>query len=76
MAERCCPPAPEELSDMVGCPHAFHCRSKPPLMPVPRARRHHRQVMMDKLGDPRGEAEFMEKMFDKDAKNYHVWSYR
>ncbi|KAI5849976.1 hypothetical protein BZA05DRAFT_400472 [Tricharina praecox] len=37
---------------------------------------HHRQLIMDKLGDPTGEAEFVAKMFEKDSKNYHVWSYR
>ncbi|KAF8247438.1 protein prenylyltransferase, partial [Wilcoxina mikolae CBS 423.85] len=37
---------------------------------------HHRQLVMDKLGDPTGESEFIEQMFEKDAKNYHVWSYR
>ncbi|KAI9767570.1 MAG: CAAX geranylgeranyltransferase alpha subunit [Geoglossum simile] len=37
---------------------------------------HHRQLMMEKLGDPAGESEFIAKMFEKDAKNYHVWSYR
>jgi protein farnesyltransferase/geranylgeranyltransferase type-1 subunit alpha len=37
---------------------------------------HHRQLIMDKLGDPTGEAEFVSWMFEKDSKNYHVWSYR
>lgn len=37
---------------------------------------HHRQMMMDKLGDPTGETEFISQMFEKDSKNYHVWSYR
>ncbi|KAI9841205.1 MAG: CAAX geranylgeranyltransferase alpha subunit [Sclerophora amabilis] len=37
---------------------------------------HHRQVMMEKLGDPSGEEAFITQMFQKDAKNYHVWSYR
>ncbi|KAI9789781.1 MAG: CAAX geranylgeranyltransferase alpha subunit [Peltula sp. TS41687] len=37
---------------------------------------HHRQLMMDKLGDPTGETAFIAKMFERDAKNYHVWSYR
>ncbi|KAI9818092.1 MAG: CAAX geranylgeranyltransferase alpha subunit [Pycnora praestabilis] len=31
---------------------------------------------MDILGDPTGEAAFISRMFEKDAKNYHVWSYR
>ncbi|KAI9889815.1 MAG: CAAX geranylgeranyltransferase alpha subunit [Vezdaea aestivalis] len=37
---------------------------------------HHRQLLMDRLGDPSGEAAFIRAMFDEDAKNYHVWSYR
>lgn len=31
---------------------------------------------MDQLSDPSGESAFISQMFDKDAKNYHVWSYR
>ncbi|KAH0555663.1 hypothetical protein GP486_006389, partial [Trichoglossum hirsutum] len=31
---------------------------------------------MEKLGDPAGEAEFVAQMFQRDSKNYHVWSYR
>ena len=31
---------------------------------------------MDKLGDPSGEGEFIGRMFERDSKNYHVWSYR
>lgn len=37
---------------------------------------HHRQLIMERIGDPTGETEFTEKMFEKDSKNYHVWSYR
>ncbi|KAI9845135.1 MAG: CAAX geranylgeranyltransferase alpha subunit, partial [Thelocarpon superellum] len=37
---------------------------------------HHRQVIVEKLGDPAGETDFIAQMFEKDAKNYHVWSYR
>lgn len=37
---------------------------------------HHRQVIVDRLGDLSGEREFVKEMFDLDAKNYHVWSYR
>ncbi|KAI9772397.1 MAG: CAAX geranylgeranyltransferase alpha subunit [Geoglossum umbratile] len=37
---------------------------------------HHRQLIMERLGDPTGEDEFIAKMFAQDAKNYHVWSYR
>lgn len=37
---------------------------------------HHRNLIIDKLGSPEGEAAFVEKMFELDAKNYHVWSYR
>ena len=33
-------------------------------------------MVIDKLDDPTGESEFIEQMFEKDAKNYHVWSYR
>lgn len=31
---------------------------------------------MTHLGDPTGEPDFLDEMFQKDAKNYHVWSYR
>lgn len=37
---------------------------------------HHRQLIVDRLGDPTGEAAFCMEMFERDAKNYHVWSYR
>lgn len=37
---------------------------------------HHRMLIVDKLDSSEGEGEFVEKMFEKDAKNYHVWSYR
>lgn len=37
---------------------------------------HHRQLIMERIGDPTGETEFTAKMFEKDCKNYHVWSYR
>lgn len=37
---------------------------------------HHRMLVVDKLGESAGEGEFVETMFEKDAKNYHVWSYR
>jgi protein farnesyltransferase/geranylgeranyltransferase type-1 subunit alpha len=38
--------------------------------------RHHRQLLMTRLGDPTGEAAFLRSMFERDSKNYHVWSYR
>ena len=37
---------------------------------------HHRQFLLDKIGDPDGEVRFVNAMFEQDAKNYHVWSYR
>ncbi|EMC91385.1 hypothetical protein BAUCODRAFT_326503 [Baudoinia panamericana UAMH 10762] len=40
---------------------------------------HHRLTIVDALGeecDVQGEQEFVARMFEKDAKNYHVWSYR
>jgi protein farnesyltransferase/geranylgeranyltransferase type-1 subunit alpha len=37
---------------------------------------HHRMLIVDKLDSCEGEGEFVERMFEKDAKNYHVWSYR
>ncbi|KAI9814124.1 MAG: CAAX geranylgeranyltransferase alpha subunit [Thelocarpon impressellum] len=37
---------------------------------------HHRQGIVERLGDPSGEEAFIAQMFEKDAKNYHVWSYR
>ena len=39
--------------------------------------RHHRQVIMSQLSTlPSTELPFLARMFAKDAKNYHVWSYR
>ena len=37
---------------------------------------HHRQTIIDTLGSPDGEAEFINTMLEQDTKNYHVWSYR
>lgn len=37
---------------------------------------HHRQLVLDKLGDYTGEQNFISEMFERDSKNYHVWSYR
>ncbi|CAD0013155.1 unnamed protein product [Aureobasidium pullulans] len=37
---------------------------------------HHRQLVVDRLGSSKGEADFISQMFELDAKNYHVWSYR
>ena len=37
---------------------------------------HHRQTIVDALGSPEGEGDFVSKMLEKDEKNYHVWSYR
>jgi protein farnesyltransferase/geranylgeranyltransferase type-1 subunit alpha len=37
---------------------------------------HHRQMVVDKIGSPDGEVDFIGKMFELDSKNYHVWSYR
>ena len=37
---------------------------------------HHRQTIIDALGSPDGEADFVSQMLEKDEKNYHVWSYR
>jgi protein farnesyltransferase/geranylgeranyltransferase type-1 subunit alpha len=31
---------------------------------------------VDRLDSCKGEAEFISQMFELDAKNYHVWSYR
>ena len=40
-------------------------------------RRHHRQVIMSHIPTlPPTETAFLARMFAKDAKNYHVWSYR
>ena len=40
-------------------------------------RRHHRQVIMSHIPKlPPTETAFLARMFAKDAKNYHVWSYR
>ncbi|KAK5112913.1 hypothetical protein LTR62_003735 [Meristemomyces frigidus] len=37
---------------------------------------HHRNLVVDKLDDCTGETVFIAQMFKRDAKNYHVWSYR
>ena len=37
---------------------------------------HHRALIVDKLETCDGETDFVARMFEKDAKNYHVWSYR
>ena len=37
---------------------------------------HHRQNLLDQIGDPDGEITFINRMLRADAKNYHVWSYR
>jgi protein farnesyltransferase/geranylgeranyltransferase type-1 subunit alpha len=37
---------------------------------------HHRQTIIDALGSPEGEADFIATMLEQDSKNYHVWSYR
>jgi protein farnesyltransferase/geranylgeranyltransferase type-1 subunit alpha len=36
----------------------------------------HRQTIIDQLGSPEGEADFIDSMLKADSKNYHVWSYR
>ncbi|KAI8146244.1 GK24478 [Fennellomyces sp. T-0311] len=37
---------------------------------------HHRQVIVDKLGDGSQELDFINGILDEDSKNYHAWSYR
>jgi protein farnesyltransferase/geranylgeranyltransferase type-1 subunit alpha len=37
---------------------------------------HHRQTIIDALGSPEGEPDFIATMLEQDSKNYHVWSYR
>ncbi|KAF2111341.1 hypothetical protein BDV96DRAFT_499374 [Lophiotrema nucula] len=37
---------------------------------------HHRQTIIEKLGSPEGESDFISTMLEQDTKNYHVWSYR
>lgn len=37
---------------------------------------HHRQTVIDALGSPEGEPDFIATMLEQDSKNYHVWSYR
>jgi protein farnesyltransferase/geranylgeranyltransferase type-1 subunit alpha len=37
---------------------------------------HHRHTIIDALGTPEGEPEFISTMLEQDSKNYHVWSYR
>lgn len=41
------------------------------------AKRHHRQFIMSNIATlPPSEIAFLARMFNQDAKNYHVWSYR
>lgn len=41
------------------------------------ANRHHRQIIMSHIPTlPPNEFAFLARMFNQDAKNYHVWSYR
>lgn len=37
---------------------------------------HHRQTMINGIGSPAGEPDFISTMLEQDSKNYHVWSYR
>ncbi|KAG8624031.1 hypothetical protein KVT40_009007 [Elsinoe batatas] len=37
---------------------------------------HHRQYLLDRIGNADGEIAFVNRMLAGDAKNYHVWSYR
>ncbi|KAJ3191951.1 Methyltransferase-like protein 7B [Irineochytrium annulatum] len=37
---------------------------------------HHRQIVVDKLGDSSKELAFVNEMIGQDSKNYHCWSYR
>ncbi|KAK9659768.1 CAAX geranylgeranyltransferase alpha subunit, partial [Basidiobolus ranarum] len=37
---------------------------------------HHRQAVVDKLGDPSRELNFINGILADDSKNYHAWSYR
>ncbi|KAJ3415275.1 hypothetical protein HDV05_005285 [Chytridiales sp. JEL 0842] len=37
---------------------------------------HHRQIVVEQLGDASGEIAFVNSMIDLDSKNYHAWSYR
>ncbi|KAF2730579.1 CaaX farnesyltransferase alpha subunit [Polyplosphaeria fusca] len=37
---------------------------------------HHRQTIINQLGSPKGESDFITSMLAQDSKNYHVWSYR
>lgn len=38
--------------------------------------RHHRQVVVEKLGDGARELPFINKVIEDESKNYHAWSYR
>jgi protein farnesyltransferase/geranylgeranyltransferase type-1 subunit alpha len=38
--------------------------------------RHHRQVVVEKLGNGSREIAFINKAIEDDSKNYHAWSYR
>ena len=72
MAEHNLPQAQQKFPDLV---------SQPVLVLISKlnrtTRRHHRQVIMSHLPNmPSNELPFLARAFAKDAKNYHVWSYR
>ncbi|MCJ1397132.1 CAAX geranylgeranyltransferase alpha subunit [Xylographa trunciseda] len=57
------------------CPQPIHHR--PPANPYPSPYRNHRQTIMSQLSTlPPLELSFLSRMLAKDAKNYHVFSYR
>jgi protein farnesyltransferase/geranylgeranyltransferase type-1 subunit alpha len=38
--------------------------------------RHHRQVIIEHMGDASKELAFIESALKEDPKNFHAWSYR
>ena len=47
----------------------------PPRSPHPTPR-YHRRAVVEKLGDPSAELEFVARVLELDAKNYHAWAHR
>ena len=72
MAEKDFAQIPEELSNMVSSLVLF--LNSAVFMSMSR---HHRQKVMEQIPSlPSDELSFLAQMFSKDAKNYHVWTYR
>ncbi len=82
---------PQELPSLVRLPAGRRAASRLPLDTDtdrgPTGQRHHlatthprgrfhRQAVMARFQDPRGELAYVAEALEEDAKNYHVWAYR